>query len=733
MSRKGAERGRVPYTARALKQDAQEALGNDLIRGLIELVTNSDDSYATIGSKGVGKIWIGVDHSYSGQTHEVVVRDRAAGMTRKEMHDKLLPIGGRASGSEAGEAVRGNRGRGAKDLVAFGAVLFESIKDGRYSYLRLFQSGDYELDDRESTADDRERLGIPRGSGTQVTVDCIESVRRPRHERLRDTLSRDFQLRDIVSDPKRDIILAATNTGKADRLRDSVGLSTQEQLIDTTVEVDGYPAAGRIPLKVYKLAERSDAGPSDPTRTGGILIVGRRAIYDNTLFKYEGIPYAGWLTGRLQCPYIDQLANEYDDREEVLAVHPADNALPIISRRRRGLAPDHKFTKALTRAIESELVPLVERMEEEERSGEGPRESSETRRALDRLGREVAKALQESLRELEEDEPPGMLEGALAPLVIIPPVANLVIGETRTLSIVCDSAGIAEDEDVYLTLEPEGAFILSEGNLSPLEPHRRREDALVARVRIRAVEAQEAILTASINGRSNVALLKGIPERPPPPLEPKPESLEFDRPQYRVALGKRKAIDLRAPGSLVNGTDRKVRVISTSDGVVVRGGGLTTLTLDEVLGFYVGTVRIEGRALGTASVEARLDKQTASCKVRVADRDDGLPDLKIEFSHEEATTFRAYFDPPEPGPDGSQTLWVMVKHPSLRPLVGEDLSGEHSTQFRAVLAEVVTEAIARKLITTKYPPSQDIYAEQLYVDHAYWQTKLLPRIRRIVV
>jgi len=732
MSRRGAERGRVPYTARALKQDAQEALGNDLIRGLIELVTNSDDSYAMTGSDGTAKIWIGVDHSYSGETHEVVVRDRAAGMTRQEMHDKLLPIGGRASGSETGKAVRGNRGRGAKDLVAFGAVLFESIKDSRYSHLKLFQSGDYILDDREATADDRERLGIPRGNGTQVTVACVESIRRPRHERLRDALGRDFQLRDIVSDPSRDIILEATNTGKSERLRDSVSLSTQEQLLDTTVEVDGYPEAGPIRLTVHKLAERSDAGPSDPTRTGGILIVGRRAVYDNTLFKYEGIPYAGWLTGRLQCPYIDQLANEYDDREENSATHPSENPLPIISRRRRGLAPDHRFTKALTKAVESKLVPLVEQMEEEERSGEGPRESSDTRRALDRLGREVAKALQESLRELEEDEPPGILQGALAPLVIVPPVANLVIGETRTLSVICDATGVAEGDDVYVTLEPEGAFILGEGNLIPLEPHRRRGDALVARIRIRAVEPIEAILTASIDGRSNVALLKGIPEPPPPPLEPEPETLEFERAQYRIALGKRKAIDLKAPVSMVSSTDGQARVVSDSEGVVVRGGGSTTLMLDEELGFYVGTIRVEGRALGTAGLQATLNGQTASCKVRVADRDDGLPDLKIEFSHEKAATFRAYFDPPEPGPDGSQTLWVMVNHPSLLPLVGKDLSGEHSPQFRAVLAEVVTEAIARKLITKKYPPSQDISAEQLYVDHAYWQTKLLPRIRRIV-
>ena len=128
-----------------------------------------------------------------------------------------------------------------------------------------------------------------------------------------------------------------------------------------------------------------------------------------------------------------------------------------------------------------------------------------------------------------------------------------------------------------------------------------------------------------------------------------------------------------------------------------------------------------------------LTKKSADCKVRVVDRDDGLPDLKIELSHAPAANFRAYFDPPEPGPDGSQTLWIMVKHPSLLPPIGVELAGEHSPEFRAVLAEVVTEALVRKLITKKYPPSQDVDADQLYVDHGYWQTKLIKKVQRVVI
>lgn len=272
---------------------------------------------------------------------------------------------------------------------------------------------------------------------------------------------------------------------------------------------------------------------------------------------------------------------------------------------------------------------------------------------------------------------------------------------------------------------------MEDGSLLPLEPHRRREDALVARVRVRALKTAEAILTVSADGRSNVALLKGIPEPPISPPEPAPDSLQFEKPSYRVAIGKRKAIELRAPAGL----DRqRVRVASDQESVVVKGGGSTTLSVDETLGFCVGTIRIEGRGLGArATLRATLDDQYADCQVSVVDRDDGLPDLKIKLDHDDPADYRSWFDPPTPAPDGSWTLWIMVRHPSLAPLVGEDLAGEHSPEFRAVLAEVVTEALVRKVLTKKYPPSQEVDAERLYSEHGQWLTKLLPKVQRVVL
>ena len=70
--------GSVSYGPRAFSQDAELAMGGDITRGCVELITNADDAYTGVG--GSGKIIIEVEHRRS-QPWKVVVRDRAKGMT----------------------------------------------------------------------------------------------------------------------------------------------------------------------------------------------------------------------------------------------------------------------------------------------------------------------------------------------------------------------------------------------------------------------------------------------------------------------------------------------------------------------------------------------------------------------------------------------------------------------------------------------------------------------------
>ena len=118
--------GPVERTARAFRQDAWAAMRGDIVRALVEYVTNADDAYARKNAKG--RILIEVEHKHGDEPWEARVSDRASGMTLAEMIERIGKQGVRTSGFEEGAAVRGNLGLGSKDPACFGKVRFDSIK-----------------------------------------------------------------------------------------------------------------------------------------------------------------------------------------------------------------------------------------------------------------------------------------------------------------------------------------------------------------------------------------------------------------------------------------------------------------------------------------------------------------------------------------------------------------------------------------------------------------------------
>src|SRR5439155_5765420 len=95
--------------------------------------------------------------------------------------------GSRTSGHEVGMRVRGNRGRGAKDLASFGEVRWDTIHNGEYGWLEITRNGEvrYGKKAQRATPEIRERLGISHGTGTVATITCRGNVTRPRQSTLK--------------------------------------------------------------------------------------------------------------------------------------------------------------------------------------------------------------------------------------------------------------------------------------------------------------------------------------------------------------------------------------------------------------------------------------------------------------------------------------------------------------------------------------------------------------------
>ena len=105
---------------RHLKMQSAQAI-RSVLDALVELITNSDDAYRALGDEK-GRIIIEVTRRRGEKPGDIVVKDRAGGMTLEEMIEKILKYGSFSASNKS----RGFMGRGAKDVVALGNAKFES-------------------------------------------------------------------------------------------------------------------------------------------------------------------------------------------------------------------------------------------------------------------------------------------------------------------------------------------------------------------------------------------------------------------------------------------------------------------------------------------------------------------------------------------------------------------------------------------------------------------------------
>ncbi len=349
----------LQVASRRVVQDAKLAI-RDVYDAIVELVTNADDRYQILGTEGRVEIELG--RQGKGKPSILRVRDFADGMTTEQMNRKLGRIGGRVSGMEEGKAVRGMNSRGAKDIAALGKVTFESIAgDGRAHTCRIFPNLEYEADDSRRVAPRlRKRLGIGEGTGTVATIEVDPIHRIPKIDTLVPKVATLVRLRDIVWQKKTELVVMGLKNDS--RRTVSLHRPAGRKRISTTFDVPGHPGA-KAKLLVFRARKQFKSG-RDRFRLGGILVKSRHAIHEATLFD-RGLEWdsnALWFHGRLTCEAIDDLWNEYDERQARGAPHPPENPVPILDpSRKSGLTPGHPFVDALYGRALGLLRPLVER------------------------------------------------------------------------------------------------------------------------------------------------------------------------------------------------------------------------------------------------------------------------------------------------------------------------------------------------------------------------------------
>jgi hypothetical protein len=687
-------------------------MGNDLIRGLVELITNADDAYVRAGRKG--PIRIEAEHSRSGTYNQVSVRDQASGMSPEDADRGLLIAGARASGHELGHRTRGLQGRGAKDVAVFGKALFQTIKNGMLTTVEI--DGDtynFTIESHAATAADYAPLRLaPGSSGTTATIYVKRTAHRvPLQTTLADRLVRHYQLRDIMRDDKTEVLLSDPyKAGSEQRLVYQPPFFT-ELVLDEDVEIPGFKTICHLTVRRSEKQYEDERGSG---RHGGILIAGRHAIYDCTYFGFEGRPGTLWFTGRLDCPYIDDLQDEYDDHNDPdlppekrrpRTVPEKLNPTQLITRRRDGLVRDHPFALALKAAIEERLKPLIEA--EEAQAAKKPHGADQgTKKLLSTLASKLGDLYKELAREQElEVNETGQPDEHAAPVAlrITPDAVTLAPDEEKTVSIFAwPEAHVDPVETAVVTLriEPPAIATLSTDTIT-LKQDARQPRRLRGTVKLKALDIADATtLDARMGPYSDQAVIEVVEPEPPTPIDV-PTRLVFERPAYSFSVGRRRRLMLWGPNDLIAAAGPIAQVRSTVSHLMhPQEVTLEKVQAEDGSTWYQAEIELTSDRAGLGKVRAQLGAQVAVTQITVNDPEGDNPfafDLKPDAPAYDSQGRAEWMQKP----GGGRVLLILCGHPSLQRYFGPNQENQGNVECRVLIAEVLAEELAVDLLKRK--------------------------------
>ncbi len=402
-----------------------------LIDAVVELVTNSDDSYRRLEQEGVktkGKILVRIRRLKYGKCENLQVTDWAEGMDNVKLK-KALEFAGEASGFEEGKSVRGLFGRGLKEaIIALGEGEICTVRDDRLSRAILWRGprgGKYRppKESRTPSKQEREGIGIIRGNGSVVRIKVTnEKIKCPDYKTFLPQFMNHYALRDINSAANREVVLEFEAPEKR-RLRQVQSIKFErpkgKKVIEQSVSIPGYE--DDIEVTIYESNEELESPYNNPFARAGLLIKTSGAILDNQLFKHQNERAGRFFYGEVKWP---NLAERLRSGESLLDLN------------RVGIEWRQEVCQSVQNELERILEPLVEkkRMEIEVKHAVSPPEK------VAKLNRDVCSLLNRLAKKHMSELPPGgeLSDGEemeIQVLTIKPPYANIQVGKERYFSV----------------------------------------------------------------------------------------------------------------------------------------------------------------------------------------------------------------------------------------------------------------------------------------------------------
>lgn len=696
----------IVYTHRHHRMNRSNAI-KDIYDALVEIITNCDDSYHRLSRNG-GDIFVTIEERRRGNKPSlIVIRDRAEGMTLKDMDLKLGNVGDRT----AGEGSRGFMARGLRDCLALGGIKVESIVNGRYYACELRSDNDRDMfvpitEERGRKADEsvRTRMGVKK-NGTTITLQYAHAASLPKIASIAERLPWHYALRDILSSGRGGKIQIKEGGQKITLASPELH---GEKTIDESFGIEGYPDADAR-LRIWRAGSPlSDDAPRRRMRKSGILVVGGRAIHQCTLLDYENNDAASRYYGRLDCGHIQRLLDEYDNRTSAGQKHPAENPDVLIDpNRQTGLNAEHPFAKKLFAEINRRLKALVDADKAKSAHNQGDITNAEMRKRFSKLAKFTDKFFKDHVDEAPAGDQEAIEAARDKGVYILPPTFNVGAGKTRSLTVYVSKEHYSPKRKTRVHSDNDNAVkLVTTFSVNRLRQHQRYADIFTGSFKVQGgmTPGETATITVRPSKQSRATATGVVKEKYNENWRDFQSPLEFERKAYNISENKSKSVKLFAEMDKMTGGDMVAHVSCPADknnALAIKGGGQCRLTPVSGTNYAEGEIQIQGREVTprTLKIQAHMGELNADAKVRVVapKLSKGEFDFRIVDSDVGLGESRAGWDRENNNPN---LLLIAGTHPSIARYFGDppDFPEQTSEAACAVLAEIITDSVCLRVL-----------------------------------
>ena len=720
---------------RFYQENANKAIRStwDIIK---ELVTNVDDSYQRMhiselklknknitdeqikNSHWEGDCQIYIDRGGKKNSTFFMIKDKAEGFDEKNIEKKLATAYGEHT---AGEASRGFFNKGLKDIAYKFPLNIYSQKNETFIHAHVdFRNakGSEDIGDvtvhtyqyKEIPDDKKQYLSLKKNrSGTTIILEIpadVPNFTNTKFSSIEKNLANHFTLsRMLTAMPRKNLNLTLHSSmldkkGKVIEHFSPKGELVIDEKWDLNKYAKEFNCSPTVEFKVWKSPESLISQEHEKEfKRWGISILGHKACYEKNLFGDTSLnnnPVAKQYFGYLQSELIDASTELFKNpNPKPTKLNPS---LISDSNRLEGLDRKHPLTRDL---YEKAIKFLKKHIKETTTDKIQITES--TKKMLEKL----ADFMNEELTKDEIAEKDEKLVSSILPgeFIFIPKVNKIYSGESINLYVYTDKESLIENITT-------GTLVSSDKNNDFIKIHNLESE-------LKINENNKARFKFTIEGIKpslkdiNLAFYYGKKETPKKQTSILVEDykdrnfielIEFDNKTGIYNVKENGSSVIKVFAKFPDLLDKREEFdINYSNPGVVNGPNKVTLERFKNTNYAKGEFKIHGRILNSnTDFSVNFKNLTARAKINVTEKKSNINPFSIDYKKEDFRNDRYQWNP-----TNQNNLWLGCEHEQLKQYFGNvnengSYENEEASCTRAVVAEVVADAISKLNIVRKY-------------------------------